>query len=63
MPTLYVTHEGVRLGSWISNFRSKRKGRKRCALTEIQIAELNNLGMVWGKSEANWQEYFHAAEI
>lgn len=63
MPAQYVTPDGIRLGRWISNIRSKRKDNKRShLLSEEQVAELNDLGMVWDKSEANWQEYFNAAE-
>ena len=64
---VYVTEDGIRLGSWISNVRTYRKcGIQRNYLTEERIEELDKIGMVWDtpnyffeKNYAALLEYFH----
>lgn len=64
---VYVTEDGVRLGSWVSNIRTYRKcGIQRNYLTEERISELDKIGMVWDapnyffeKNYAALLEYFH----
>ena len=64
---VYVTEDGVRLGSWISNIRTYRKcGIQRNYLTDERIAALDKIGMVWDapnyffeKNYVALLEYFH----
>ena len=64
---VYVTEDGIRLGSWVSNIRTYRKcGIQRNYLTEERIEELDKIGMVWDapnyffeKNYAALLEYFH----
>ena len=64
---VYVTENGIKLGSWISNIRTYRKcGIQRNYLTEERIAALDKIGMVWDapnyffeKNYAALLEYFH----
>ena len=63
MPAQYMTPDGIRLGRWISNIRSKKKYNKRShLLSEEQVAELNDLGMVWDKNDHVWNAFFEAAK-
>ena len=62
VPAAYVAPNGVRLGAWMNNQRSRRK-RGCCTLTENQIAALDELGMVWGnKNELQWETGYAAAK-
>ncbi len=64
---VYVTENGIRLGSWVSNIRTYRKcGIHRNYLTDERIKALDDIGMVWDapnyffeKNYAALLEYFH----
>ena len=64
VPSYYVDKNGIKLGAWIFALRSARKNKntKRAVLTDLQIAKLDELGMVWeGKSEAAWEKFYQEA--
>lgn len=48
VPSTYVAPDGTKLGGWIAGQRHRKRGSK---LTKAQIAELEALGMVWGRDE------------
>ncbi len=58
VPISYETDDGFRLGAWISQ---KRRQYKKGALTEHQIAELEQLGMRWEAHEGRWWEMYAEA--
>lgn len=58
----YITEDGIRLGSWISNIRTYRKcGIQRNYLTERRIEELDKIGMVWSAPNYFFEKNFSAA--
>ena len=58
----YVTPEGIRLGRWITNLRQKfNAGDAGNSLTEEQIQQMEQIGMVWDEAEAQWQHHFGCA--
>lgn len=62
VPTSYVTDTGIRLGNWIRNLRMYQKGRIRTLyLTEERARQLEQIGMVWDVSDANWERHYAAA--
>ena len=64
VPSYYVDKSGIKLGAWISALRSARKNKntKRAELTNLQIAKLDELGMLWdGKTELNWEKFYQEA--
>ena len=55
-PVHYVSSTGYKLGVWLSKCREKYS---RNALTAEQVAQLNEINMVWNKSRKNdWDECF-----
>ena len=59
----YVTPEGVHLGEWISNQRSKFYGKDRSRpLTDQQIARLEAIGMIWDPYTAKWMAKYKLAK-
>lgn len=63
VPTSYVTPNGLALGAWIHNQRSKYKGNSAGKLTEVQIARLNEIGMEWDDlNDKRWMRYYDAAK-
>lgn len=61
VPRDYLTEDGLKLGVWISNQRSKKKQKGR--LTEKQAERLDGIGMVWGDvTEQRWMQYYLAAK-
>ena len=58
--TKYVTEDGMALGKWISNQRTKYRNKSN-ALTEDQIYQLDSIDMVWDDNEAQWQYYYGEA--
>lgn len=56
----YVTPEGIRLGRWITNIRQKYHATD-ASLTEEQIQQLEQIGMVWDENQAQWQHHFSCA--
>lgn len=63
VPSYYVTADGLRLGAWAFNIRSRRKGFGQGAeLTEEQIKRLDELGFSWeGKFKNTWNKSYEAA--
>lgn len=60
---LYVTEDGVDLGSWISRLRIARKtGIRSRYLTQERILALDELGMSWNVPETLFERYYAAAE-
>ena len=56
------TKDGFALGSWISQLRSARRGISKIKLTEKQIAQLDEIGMLWEKSgDIAWKKSYSAA--
>ena len=59
----YQTEDGLRLGVWISNQRSKRKRLVRGRLTDDQVQRLSSIGMVWDSAQdEQWMRYYTAAK-
>ena len=56
VPTTYIDSDGIKLGQWLTNLRSSRKGtNKGYKLTDEQIVRLDALGMIWeNKNERRW---------
>lgn len=66
VPSIYVTSDGVRLGSWISKLRALRDGKKMRGNppTPEQIERLDSIGMVWTDNVTNkWEAGVKEAEI
>lgn len=48
VPTAYVASDGTKLGLWLLNIRNSYAGKhKSHRLTQEQIDELNEIGMIW----------------
>ena len=63
IPKTYKTEDGYALGAWIATQRVLRKSSQRGALSDEQIAKLDEIGMCWTVREKDrWPEYFAAAE-
>ena len=57
-----MTPEGIRLGRWITNLRQKyHAADSGTSLTEEQIQQMEQIGMVWDEAEAQWQHHFGCA--
>lgn len=58
----YVTPEGVNLGRWITTAR-QRFGVPETAggLSQDQIQQLDQLGMIWDCAQAQWEHHFGCA--
>lgn len=64
VPSYYVDKNGIKLGYWIFALRSARKNKntKRAELTDLQIAKLDELGMIWeNKNVAAWEKLYQEA--
>ena len=56
----YITEDGMKLGSWITDQRKKYgKGK----LSKERIQWLEQIGFVWKPSEEKWMRGFHALEV
>ena len=63
VPRGYQTEDGLKLGVWVSNQRSKRKRLVRGHLTDEQIQRLSRIGMVWDSAQdEQWMRYYAAAK-
>jgi len=63
VPHKYTTPDGISLGTWVSRIRTLRNNPDSLHgdLTEDRIAELDEIGMIWGsKYELNWNNYYNA---
>lgn len=64
VPSYFVDKNGIKLGAWIFAIRSARNNNntKRAKLTDLQIAKLNELGMIWeSKNKATWEKFYQEA--
>lgn len=56
IPATYMSADGYKLGSWISNQRSNHNNpTKYHYLTTEQTARLEKIGMVWDVNEVQWE--------
>ena len=63
IPKRYTTPAGLSLGEWLTTQRRVRAGQIPGNLTELQIARLDSIGMVWGnRKEIAWQHGFEVAK-
>ena len=63
VPGYYVTADGLRLGTWVLNLRSRKKKTGQGArLTEEQIKRLDDLNFCWNGLHGNtWDKAYEAA--
>lgn len=62
IPVNYVTNDGIRLGCWLNNIRTKYKNGGGCFSKE-QISALEDLGVVWdSRYEGEWNKFCEAAK-
>lgn len=60
VPSGYRSEDGYKLGSWISNQRTRRKNGR---MTDEQQKRLETIGMQWDRQSSRWQTgYEHARE-
>ncbi|MCC8101165.1 MAG: Helicase associated domain protein [Clostridiales bacterium] len=58
----YVTEDGVRLGEWLCSIRTSQKaGARQKFLTRERIKLLDDIGMIWGKTDYFWERNYEAA--
>ncbi|MBP3685141.1 MAG: helicase associated domain-containing protein, partial [Oscillospiraceae bacterium] len=63
VPVNYTSEDGFPLGSWLSQLRTARRGISKRKLTEEQIAQLDAIGMQWGKrGDLLWLQGYRVAE-
>lgn len=61
IPADYVTEDGLRLGSFVSNLRTARGfGNRSVYLTEERIRQLDSMGMIWNKLDLLWERNYAA---
>ena len=59
----FVTEDGFKLGSWISNNRTWYKNNSHSeTLNKERIAMLEKIGMIWDKNNVLWERNFAEAE-
>lgn len=63
VPVYYVTEDGIRLGQWFANLRSRLKGTNKGAeITAEQKRRLDELGFVWeGRHNQSWENAYREA--
>lgn len=63
VPVYYVTEDGIRLGQWFANLRSRLKGTNKGAeITAEQKRRLDELGFVWeGRHNKSWENAYREA--
>lgn len=55
----YVTPEGIGLGRWISNVRQRYQMPESAGgLSHDQIQQLEQSGMIWDSTQAQWEHHF-----
>ncbi|MCD7833931.1 MAG: Helicase associated domain protein [Lachnospiraceae bacterium] len=58
----YVTEDGVPLGKWLCSLRTLEKaGARQKYLSKERIAMLEDIGMIWGKTDYFWERNYEAA--
>ncbi len=63
VPTDYITPEGYALGRWLHKQRSIRRGKVEGRLTQVQVMQLDEIGMQWDYVvDLNWQKKYEAAK-
>lgn len=64
IPKDYITDDGIRLGTWLAALRRRYNGRaeNRAPLTDEQIRQLDELGMIWDSHARKWDEAYARAE-
>ena len=63
VPRGYQTEDGLKLGLWVSNQRSKRKQKVRGRLTNEQVQRLSRIGMVWDSArDEQWMQWYGEAK-
>lgn len=68
VPATYRTADGIKLGNWLYRIRKERKERGKNqagkeSLTEEQITRLDEIGMVWTRTnDSKWDKGYRAAE-
>ena len=63
VPTTYITKDGIRLGTWISNQRGRyRETSEGKSLTAEQIDMLESIGMVWDARRKAFETGLTAAQ-
>ena len=63
VPAKYKTDGGLSLGSWLNLQRNKYKGKAAGHLTDDQIAQLNELGIVWDSyHDLSWERNYLEAK-
>lgn len=58
----YVAEDGYPLGRWVGNIRRKNKGECGRALSKEQKSQLDELHMIWDKTEYQWNKNFESAK-
>lgn len=58
IPLLYISDDGVKLGSWIN---TQRRQYKRGKLSKEKISLLEKIEMVWSVYDIQWYEYYNAS--
>ncbi|CAE8638058.1 unnamed protein product [Polarella glacialis] len=57
VPQSHVTDEGVKLGQWVKNKRSSKRGKPGSARLSAEQAEtLEKLGFMWEPIQLNWEQ-------
>lgn len=57
----YITNNGVKLGSWLSNLRTYKKNNiQQNYLTKERMEALNQIGMVWDVPDYLWEQNYAA---
>ncbi len=58
----YTDENGIQLGRWIANIRTKRRsGTNTAYLSEERIAALDALGMVWKIHDFTFEKFYNSA--
>ncbi len=62
VPAKFVDEQGVALGAWITNIRTRyHSGTTTGFLTEERIELLNDLGMIWSQADFIWARNYSIA--
>lgn len=62
VPSRYITQEGFHLGEWLSSLRMwKNSGANAQYLTDNRIKLLEEIGMIWSKTDFYWESNYSAA--
>lgn len=56
IPYDFVTSDGKKLGSWITNQRSNYAGSSGTGISEKRVKQLESIGMIWNVHDKGWEE-------